>query len=49
MNPAYSWSHLGSMWSDAWEVPSAAEKDDVNTKSTVDTGNPAPEVETARV
>merc|ERR1712188_185498 len=33
MNPAYSWSHLGSMWSDAWEVPSATEKGDAASKS----------------
>ena len=42
MNPAYSWSHLGSMWSDAWEVPSATEKEDVGSKSTVDTATAAP-------
>lgn len=41
MNPAYSWSHLGSMWSDAWEVPSAPEKEDVASKSTVDTATAA--------
>merc|ERR1711990_119587 len=41
MNPAYSWSHLGSMWSDAWEVPSAKEKEDVASKSTVDTATAA--------
>ena len=41
MNPAYSWSHLGSMWSDAWEVPSAKEKEEVGSKSTVDTATAA--------
>merc|ERR1712230_322736 len=41
MNPAYSWSHLGSMWSDAWEVPSATEKEDAASKSTVDTATAA--------
>jgi hypothetical protein len=41
MNPAYSWSHLGSMWSDAWEVPSATEKEEVGSKSTVDTATAA--------
>ena len=46
MNPAYSWSHLGSMFSDAWDTGAKAEdtKGDAasaDTPATTDTAVPS--------
>ena len=46
MNPAYSWSHLGSMFSDAWDTGAKAEdtKEDAasaDTPATTDTAQPS--------
>ena len=56
MNPAYSWAHLGSMWSDAWDTsaktdetprrwdPSPAAKDTGSSGTPATTDTPVPSV-----